>query len=190
MGQVKNRKRFNFRLFVLFRGSRRPGWARLPLLAGAPGHLRDLPLAKTLISGSFGLIGLARAAIGIAARSVMCGMDASLPLLWASVPLIFRRRTRYSARSAWTHFIMPADHFWLPGFSIAVCAMMPTDRRATSLEVSLFPFSIFRLRRTVRGYHFPDDPALAFCDLGTHARDRFALAVFNASRLRIRALIV
>jgi hypothetical protein len=34
------------RLFVLFRGSRRPGWARLPLLAGAPGHLRDLPVAK------------------------------------------------------------------------------------------------------------------------------------------------
>jgi len=45
------------RLFVLFRGSRRPGWARLPLLAGAPGHLRDLPGAKTLyLSDRSGLL--------------------------------------------------------------------------------------------------------------------------------------
>jgi hypothetical protein len=98
------------RLFVLFRGSRRPGWARLPLLAGAPGHLRDLPMAKTLISGSLGLIGLARAAIWIAARWMMCGMDASLPLLWASLPLVFRHRARYSARSAWARFKVPAEH--------------------------------------------------------------------------------
>jgi hypothetical protein len=40
------KKEATHRLFVLFRGSRRPGWARLPLLAGAPGHLRDLPVAK------------------------------------------------------------------------------------------------------------------------------------------------
>jgi len=115
-------------------------------------------------------------------------VDASLPLLLASWPQVFRHRARYSARSAWARFKAPAEHLWVTGlFDYRLLAR--ADRRATSLEVSLFPFSVFRLRRTVRSYHVPDDPASAFRDLGTHARDRFALAVFNASRLRIRALI-
>jgi hypothetical protein len=119
----------------------------------------------------------------------MRDMDASLPLLWANMPLFFRHRARYSARSAWAHFNVPADHLWVTGLFDYRRRSALADRRATSLEVSLFPFSVLRLRRTARSYHFPGDPASAFCDMGTHARDRFALAVFNASRLRIRALI-
>jgi len=45
----------------------------------------------------------------------MRDMDASLPLLWATMPLVFRHRARYSARSAWAHFKVPADHLWVTG---------------------------------------------------------------------------
>jgi len=118
----------------------------------------------------------------------MRGSDASLPLLWASLPLVFRPRARFSARSAWAHFKMPAEHLGLPGFSITACDVR---RQIEEPPLMRFRFSLQHIPAApyCPGLPFPDDPASAFCDAGTHACDRFALAVFKASRLRIRALI-
>jgi hypothetical protein len=78
----------------------------------------------------------------------------------------------------------------LPGFSITACAF----RRGQIEEPPLLRFRFFPSAycgcAVLSGVTiFRTIPLRHFAILGTHARNRFALAVFNASRLRIRALI-